>query len=278
MDIPLENILLRVYYLLVNNLINKRVISIPDYLKYKKNLFLYYDFEGQFGGHYSSLSDSNITEILYLLDQYGFKTTWFVVGRVLDVHYESVAQIIDFGHEIGSHTYNHCPPYKMDKHTLKKDFLNFRFKSDGLFTPLGFHSPNGKWSFKLLKYLSQYSYQYDVINTNNNESYITLIKSSYRNSTLFRFTTLGDDWNLYNKCSDKHKALEHFIKLYNKLNSGSIGGIGVHPWVLFSKKSIWEGYKLFLDYLSKQDDLFINCASDFVSKLGLVNTIRRKKI
>jgi len=47
------------------------------------------------------------TEILELLKQYGAHSTFFVIGKRVDRYPGIVKQIVDEGHEIANHTYNH---------------------------------------------------------------------------------------------------------------------------------------------------------------------------
>lgn len=47
-------------------------------------------------------------EILDLLDEYGVKATFFVVGQNVGYYPELVKAEIDAGHEVGNHTYSHA--------------------------------------------------------------------------------------------------------------------------------------------------------------------------
>ncbi len=47
-------------------------------------------------------------EILDILDEYGIKATFFVVGQNVQYYPELVKAEIDAGHEVGNHTYSHA--------------------------------------------------------------------------------------------------------------------------------------------------------------------------
>ncbi len=47
-------------------------------------------------------------EILEILDRYGVKATFFVVGLNVETYPELVKTVVDEGHEIGNHTYSHA--------------------------------------------------------------------------------------------------------------------------------------------------------------------------
>ena len=47
-------------------------------------------------------------EILDLLDRYGVKATFFVVGKNVEQYPDIAEEILEAGHEIGNHTYSHA--------------------------------------------------------------------------------------------------------------------------------------------------------------------------
>lgn len=65
--------------------------------------------------------EKNISDIIALLDKYGTKATFFVVGSVAERHPSAVSQILKNGHEIASHGYAHRLVYKMTPQEFEKD-------------------------------------------------------------------------------------------------------------------------------------------------------------
>lgn len=250
----LQYIYIKLYYWIGVRLMAKRALLTPGKLKNTKNLFLYFDYEREFGGHETTISDDDINLILQLLDEYGFKITWFTVGEIFDEYPESIRGILRRGHEIGSHTYHHRPPLYTSKNALKKDFQLFKEKSQRILNVKGFHSPNGSWSFSLLRYLKEYAYRYDVISSRKNEIIKPYIIGNGQNKYIIRLHTVGDDWFLYkNNCSEDD-VLNYFIEQSNMFRIGDIGGIGFHPWILFSNQNIFNGFFKFLNYIKKQEN------------------------
>ena len=66
---------------------------------------------------YLTFDDGPIPEVtpkvLEILDRYGVKATFFMVGENIDKHPEVFEQVIKGGHAIGNHTYNHMKGWKV---------------------------------------------------------------------------------------------------------------------------------------------------------------------
>ena len=68
---------------------------------------------------YLTFDDGPIPEVtpkvLAILDRYHIKATFFMVGENIDKHPDIFAQVVQAGHAIGNHTYNHlkgwCTPF-----------------------------------------------------------------------------------------------------------------------------------------------------------------------
>ena len=68
---------------------------------------------------YLTFDDGPIPEVtpkvLAILDRYHVKATFFMVGENIDKHPDIFAQVVQAGHAIGNHTYNHlkgwCTPF-----------------------------------------------------------------------------------------------------------------------------------------------------------------------
>jgi polysaccharide deacetylase family protein (PEP-CTERM system associated) len=65
--------------------------------------------------------ENNTGSILRILERHGVRATFFVVGWIAERHPEIVHEIIDYGHEIGCHSYWHRPIYELDPETFRED-------------------------------------------------------------------------------------------------------------------------------------------------------------
>ena len=66
---------------------------------------------------YLTFDDGPIPEVtpkvLEILDKYGVKATFFMVGENIDKHPEVFEMVVQSGHAIGNHTYNHMKGWKV---------------------------------------------------------------------------------------------------------------------------------------------------------------------
>jgi peptidoglycan-N-acetylglucosamine deacetylase len=78
--------------------------------------------------------------VLDLLDQYGFKATFFCVGENIQKNAAIYQRILDEGHNVGNHTYNHLNGWVTDK----TDYLDNIQKWDNIADSKLFRPPYGK--------------------------------------------------------------------------------------------------------------------------------------
>ena len=86
--------------------------------------------------------------ILNVLDQYGVKGTFFVIGREARWHPDLIYRIAESGHDLGNHTYSH---YRLD--SLSRDQIDMEMKATNEIihsiigsTPLYFRPPGGRFN------------------------------------------------------------------------------------------------------------------------------------
>lgn len=74
--------------------------------------------------------------VLEVLDKYGIKATFFMVGDNVRKHPEEFRMVVEKGHRIGNHTFNHIRgfEYKCDKYMENTEKANEYLKTD-LFRP-----------------------------------------------------------------------------------------------------------------------------------------------
>ena len=84
-------------------------------------------------------------QILSILDRYGVKATFFCVGENLDNHRDEAITLLQTGHRIGNHTFNHLNGWKTmnDEYLMNADKCQDTLKGLGIETNL-FRPPYGK--------------------------------------------------------------------------------------------------------------------------------------
>lgn len=106
-------------------------------------------------------------DILNILDEYGVKTTFFLVGFWVDKYPEVVKEIYNKGHEIGNHSTNH--PY-MSKLTVEQivqelDVTGNKIKEITGEKPILFRPPYGDYNDTLIRTCmgnGYYAIQWDI--------------------------------------------------------------------------------------------------------------------
>jgi peptidoglycan/xylan/chitin deacetylase (PgdA/CDA1 family) len=95
-------------------------------------------------------------EVINILKKFDVKATFFCVGDNITRYPEIAKQLIDEGHKIGNHTFNHLKGWN---HTFEKYTENVQ-KCQELTQTTLFRPPYGRATRKQLKYLKK---QYEVI-------------------------------------------------------------------------------------------------------------------
>ncbi|MBQ8908110.1 MAG: polysaccharide deacetylase family protein [Clostridia bacterium] len=100
-------------------------------------------------------------EILRLLEQYGIKATFFVVGENMEIYAEAAKALIASPHEIGNHTYTHPHMSALDEKALREEIE----KTEEIIRALGgtssglFRPPEGKKSAVHTALLEEMAYK-----------------------------------------------------------------------------------------------------------------------
>lgn len=100
-------------------------------------------------------------EILDILNEYGIKATFFVIGENVELYPELIEREISEGHEIGNHTENHKSLLKADKVELEKEIATF---SGTLEEKFGYKTklirpPGGQYNENLPPYAAENGYK-----------------------------------------------------------------------------------------------------------------------
>ncbi len=118
---------------------------------------------------YLTFDDGPIPEVtpkvLAILELYGVKATFFMVGENIDKYPEVFARVVKAGHSIGNHTYNHMKGWKVSTAEYIANVQKFP-KETKIFRP-----PYGRtwwWQRKAVKDLGYEIYLWDVLTRDYN--------------------------------------------------------------------------------------------------------------
>ena len=130
---------------------------------------------------YLTFDDGPIPEVtpklLAILERYGVKATFFMVGENIDKHPEVFEQVVKAGHTVANHTYNHLKGwnYSLEEYlenvakceeTIKKHLSPLASRPSPLFRP-----PYGKATYAQRKALHEKGYEivfWDVLTQDYN--------------------------------------------------------------------------------------------------------------
>lgn len=112
----------------------------------------------------TSYSNQGNLKLFRILDDLRIKATFFVTGYFAEKEPEQLKCILEGGHEIASHGYNHF--YRgggITKEDLEKDILKSKEKIEKIIKKkvVGFRAPQLQYSNKLIKILDRLGFKYD---------------------------------------------------------------------------------------------------------------------
>lgn len=268
----------KIYYHLSESLYLNRNTALTSERLYQKKLFLYFDYEREFSGFQTNISNEDVFELIDTLEKYQFKGTWFTVGKVVEKYFPTIEYLIKKGHEVGSHTFSHISPNEITEKELLEDLASYEETKKKFNLDIkGFHSPKDRWNLKMFDHLFSRGYQYDIFPPKQKKSILGGKYQFFKGNKIHRLITLGDDWVLYDQKKRRTEVFDYFKSLYQQIIPGEIRGIGAHPWVLYSDNNILEGYTDFLQFLSMQEDLHIDKAINFIKEVQLEEKSQKKK-
>lgn len=99
--------------------------------------------------------------LLELFRKHGIKATFFVTGYFAEREPEHVRRMVDEGHEVAAHGYEHH--YRGRKFDVSKDVVRAKKTLEKItgMPVKGFRSPQAQYSLQLLKLLDKAGYEYD---------------------------------------------------------------------------------------------------------------------
>jgi peptidoglycan/xylan/chitin deacetylase (PgdA/CDA1 family) len=102
-----------------------------------------------------------VPEILRLLDRRGLPATFFVPGRVAEMHPDRVREIVAAGHELGAHGYTHRSPTSLRRVEEEEELRKTKTILEGFGTEVrGYRSPAWEFSVNTLELLAGHGIGY----------------------------------------------------------------------------------------------------------------------
>ena len=128
--------------------------------------------------------------VLDLLDKYQIKATFFMVGDNIRKHPEEFKMVVDRGHRLGNHTFNHIrgSEYLSDNYLENTDQANEFLKTD-LFRPPHGHMRWGQYQVLKKKYriIMWDLVTRDYSNRLNGPQVLAKVKKYVRNGSIITF-------------------------------------------------------------------------------------------
>ncbi len=131
------------------------------------------------------------TFVLEELKKYNAKATFFCIGKNVEENFDLYKKLIDEGHVVGNHTYDHLNGWK----TKDKEYLDNIFKAKKIIDSNLFRPPYGRITKLQLKHLQTEKYKLKTImwsvlsgdfdeEITGEECYQTVIKKSKKGSVI----------------------------------------------------------------------------------------------
>ncbi len=102
-------------------MINTLTIDVEDW--YTSSLALFNAPPSAYGKRPAESVISNTGKVLKILQEYGCKATFFVLGTVAEAFPELVREVYDHGHEVATHGYSHRLVYQMRPEEFEEDLV-----------------------------------------------------------------------------------------------------------------------------------------------------------
>jgi hypothetical protein len=104
-----------------------------------------------------------VPELLRLLDRRGLPATFFVPGRVAEMHPDRVRDIAAAGHEVGAHGYTHRSPTALSRAEEEEELVKTKAILEGFGTAVrGYRSPAWEFSVNTLELLAAHGIGYST--------------------------------------------------------------------------------------------------------------------
>ncbi len=168
---------------------------------------------------YLTFDDGPIPEVtpwvLDLLKKYGIHATFFLVGDNIKKHPETFKMVVEAGHRIGNHTFNHIKGFE---HTKESYLANTNKANELMHTDL-FRPPHGHMRIAQYWELKKYYkvIMWDLVTRDYSKKLkgpqvFENVKRYVRNGSIITFHDSLKSWNNGNLPYALPRALEYLIK------------------------------------------------------------------
>lgn len=167
---------------------------------------------------YLTFDDGPISEVtpwvLDLLEKHAIKATFFMVGDNIRKYPEEFQQVLDQGHRIGNHTYNHIRGFEVsvEEYLANTDQVK-QFMDTDLFRP-----PHGHMGFKQYHQLKQHYriIMWDLVTRDYSKKLcgpqvLANVKRYVRNGSIITFHDSLKSWNNGNLQYALPRAIEYLL-------------------------------------------------------------------
>ena len=218
---------------------------------------IFHDYEGSYAlPGKEEASYYGVTRLLDLEKQYNIKATYNVVGRLFDDHPEIINRIIDEGHDLASHSFDHKVITDLSKKQIDIDIEQSKTIFRKLHRELqGFRAPQSRWSFALMRSMLDNGLKWSAENDKADFPYI--IFKNGKNEIL-RLPIKMDDWDYKEKkISPEQMRQKSEAKVKDIKGKRCYGAIGFHPWVQGEDEERLFQYERFLSGLKTSNSIKI---------------------
>lgn len=119
--------------------------------------------------------ETNTKAILNVLDERNIKATFFVLGSQLESNWDLVKKLLNNGHNLGNHTYDHIDLKKSTLNDLHESLLKTKLLLKELNPECNnkfFRSPYGRLDFRLIHYIIKHNLLFVSWNIDSLDSFI----------------------------------------------------------------------------------------------------------
>ena len=189
-----------------------------------------------------SIIDEGTNEFIRIVSKEDIKATFFVVGELISIKLKLLKNIINQGHEISGHSYNHIRP-------LTQSIDEFKYDSKKLSAELqeklniinpGYRAPCFSLDNKRLNIIRELNYSYDSSKISAG------FHPLYGNINLEHYKKVCDNVHINNSFVEFELPTQRFLNKNIPISGG--GYLRILPWFLFKY--------LLKKYLKKNDTYF----------------------
>lgn len=152
--------------------------------------------------------------VIDLLNHYNIKATFFMVGDNVRKHPEEYKLVVDNGHRIGNHTYNHLKGFN----TSCKDYMDNIMKMHEIVPTDLFRPPHGHlWRFQYKEVKKHFKViMWDLVSRDYSkrmtpEEVLRGVKKYVRNGSIITFHDSLKSWNNGNLKYALPRSIEHIL-------------------------------------------------------------------